>query len=108
MVTYLIDKQEARNITIFYSNKTYRDIAYRDIFAKAQQNLGIRTIYTIENPEDAPADFNFKQGVITKELIMQEVPDFKERMFYISGPRSMIVSFSSTLKKLGVPKHHIK
>src|SRR6185436_10174844 len=94
MIQYLLDTNQKRNITMFYANKETSDIAYKDVFEKARTNLGINTVYV--------------EGAITKELLLQNVPDFKERLFYISGPRSMIVAFEKTLKEMGVPAHHIK
>jgi len=47
-------------------------------------------------------------GRLDKEAIVREVPDYRQRMFYISGPRGMIVAFEDALKSLGVPSGHIK
>ena len=41
-------------------------------------------------------------------MIKKYVPDFTERMFYISGPRSMILAFQKALKDAGIHKNHIK
>ncbi len=94
MIKYLTDKNERRPIVHFYANKTEDDIAYRDIFDEAEKKVGIRTIYTI--------------GRITTELLTNEVPDLKDHIFYISGPRAMVDAFSATLKELGIPKRHVK
>ena len=41
---YLIDKNEKRDIVIFYSNKTASDVAYKDIFDEASKKLGIKIL----------------------------------------------------------------
>ena len=50
----------------------------------------------------------FHTGKITGELIAQEVPDYRERTFYISGPHGMVESFKKTLRDMGVPRWKIK
>jgi ferredoxin-NADP reductase len=49
-----------------------------------------------------------RQGFITPEIIMKEIPDYKERMYYISGPHAMVTSFQDSLSKLGIPSGNIK
>jgi hypothetical protein len=36
------------------------------------------------------------------------VPDFMERTFYLSGPRTMVTAYENTLKSMGVHSHQIK
>jgi len=108
MVKYLLDKNEKRDVVIFYANNTYEDIAYRDIFDQAKTQFGTTTVYAVNSLEHAPLDFNCKEGIINKEIIKTYAPDFKERMYYISGPRAMIVSFEKILKEMGIPKRHVK
>jgi ferredoxin-NADP reductase len=47
-------------------------------------------------------------GFIDAELIRRQVPDFKERTFYLSGPHAMVVLFKRTLRDMGVPRFRIK
>jgi len=98
MVKYLTDKNEKRDIVIFYSNKTAEDIAYKNIFDEAEKKLGIKTIYHITD----------QSGFLNHQTIEKYVPDFKERMFYISGTRSMVLNFQITLSKSGIHKTQIK
>lgn len=108
MIKYLLDKGEKRPITIFYSNTSPADIAYKDIFDEAEMELGIKTVYTITNAKNDFPDWQGKRGMIDQKMIMEEVPDYKERIFYLSGPHGMVTAFSEMLKKIGVPKWRIK
>ena len=47
-------------------------------------------------------------GLIDAALIKREVPDYKERTFYISGPRTMVLHFRGALRELGVGRSRIK
>lgn len=105
MTKYLIDRSEKRNIILFYSNRTAEEVAYKDIFDEAAAKLGIKTVYAVTEgvlPEWA------NPGFITKEMIMREVPDYKERTFYISGPKVMVDAFHAMLKEMDVKSSKIK
>lgn len=106
MIKYLLDKNERRLITFLYSNKTVADIAYKDIFDKAEAQLGIKTVYTVTDASGTP-DWQGRKGMIDAKMIMEEVPDYKRRVFYISGPHGMVAAFEDMLKKLGVKKSNI-
>lgn len=106
MVQYLMDTKDSRSITLLYSNKTAAEIAYRDVFEKAQQEIGMKTVYAVTN-ELNPVPGTYP-GMISATLITQEIPDYKERIFYISGPHGMVAAFEKTLQDMGVPSHNIK
>src|ERR1035437_2778060 len=103
MIKYLVDTKEKRDVALFYSNKTATDIVYEEVFNKAREELDIKTLYVITDPKSSGYT-----GPINSQMIISEVPDYKERYFYISGPHAMIVGFQETLKNLGVKKSHIK
>lgn len=94
MIKYLLDKRETRDIVLFYSAKSDDEIAYRDLFAEAQCKIGLRPKYVIGN-------------LITEELIKNEVPDYIERDFYISGPEAMVNAFKKMLLRMGVSRFNI-
>lgn len=107
MTKYLIDNNEKRDIVVFYSNKSFADIAYKDIFDEASEKLKIKVIYCLNDPDSAPSGWVGEYGFINEETIKKYAPDFTDRMFFISGPRSMILSFQKALKDAGVYKNHI-
>ena len=108
MIKYLIDKKEKRDIVIMYSNKKISDIAYADLFDQAYRLLGIKTVHILTDPKSTPSYWKGEKGYINQEMLTREIPDFKDRTFYISGPHSMVVSFSDVLNSLGVDKSQMK
>ncbi len=98
MLKELIDKKEKRDIIIFYSVRSRDDLAYAEIIEAAQTILGVKSINI----------FTDHAGLLTKEALVAQTPDYKQRCFYISGTRSMVVAFESILKELGIPKRKIK
>ena len=108
MIKYLLDRRQRRPITLFYASKRFEDIVYKDVFDRAQQELGIRTIYTVTDNRNLPAGWTGKVGRITPELIRATVPDYRNCIFYISGPRGMVDSFKDEIHRLGAPGLEIR
>lgn len=106
MIKNLLDKEESRSIVLFYSNKSASEIAYKDIFDQAQ-HLGVETVYALTEKNEVPADWTGYSGRVDAALISREVPDYKERLFYISGPSSMVSAYQKTLIEMGVSRHSI-
>ncbi len=108
MIKYLLDTHQRRPITLFYSAPTVNDFVFKDVLDRAFQELGIRTIYTVTDNRDLPANWNGKVGRISPDLIRTTVPDYRKNIFYISGSRGMVDSFKKSLHKLGVGDSQIK
>ncbi len=108
MLKYLLDKNEKRTITVLYSNKSVSDIVYGDVFDAAWSKLGIGTVYTLTEQNLIPPSWNGERGYIDAAMIKKYIPDYRERTFYISGPRSMNLAFEDTLKKMGISRRQIK
>jgi ferredoxin-NADP reductase len=108
MIEYLLEKKEKRDIVLIYSNRTIEDTPYVDLLDRADRELGMHIIpvFTNQTPE-ALAKGEFPTS-IDEHLIMENIPDYKERTFYISGPHGMITSFSDLLRKLGISRLRIK
>lgn len=108
IMKYLLDTNQKKDIVLFYSNNMASDIVYKDIFDEARQKLGLRTVYTLTDTKNIPQEWRGKAGYVDDNMIKEEVPDYKERAFYISGPHSMIEAFKKTLKDMGIPQNQIK
>jgi ferredoxin-NADP reductase len=106
MIKYLLDKKEKRSITLLYASRTVRDIAYKDILDRAQRELGIKTVYALSDETGQVA--GMMSGPINAAVIEREVPDYRERTFYISGPHTMVDAFKKTLVDMGVSRFKIK
>jgi ferredoxin-NADP reductase len=108
MIKYLIDKKEKRDIILLYSNKTKEDVAYKEIFDEAREKLDIKTIFVFTDEKTLTESWQVKLGSIDQNMITQEVKDYKERYFYLSGPHNMVTAFDEILQKIEVKKNHIK
>lgn len=108
IIKNLVDTNSKRDIVLIYSAKTADQFVYQDIFIAAQEKLGIKIIYDLTHSESAPPNWTGKFGRLTGEMITTDVPDYKQRIFYLSGPHSMVTGFEETLKTIGVSGQKIK
>jgi ferredoxin-NADP reductase len=107
MIQYVIDKKEQRNIVLFFANKNADDIIYQDTFLRAQSAFGMKTVYTLSSDGKIPKNWNRHVGRIDSELIKKEVPDFADRMYYLSGPHAMVTAYADILSSMGIKKEKI-
>lgn len=108
MIKFLIDKNEKRQIIILYSVKNLSDAVYLSLFKEAYQKLGIKTVISLTDLNNIPSNWQGRKGIFTKEVIMEEIPDFNSRLFYLSGPHLMVSAFEKTLADLDLKKSQIK
>jgi ferredoxin-NADP reductase len=108
MIKYLLDTNDLRDITLLYSEKKPEDIVYKDVFDPAVTKLGIKVLYTLTESSYVPQGWPGHRGIISEQMIKTEIPDYLERLFYVSGPQPMVSAMKKTLHGLGVPKRHIK
>ncbi len=107
MIKYLLDSGQKRPIVLLYANKTADEILYREVFSEAE-STGIKTVYTLTDTNGLPDNWNGRTGRINEQMIKEEVPDYRERLFYLSGPRFMVTGFEEVLKRMGVSRGKIK
>ncbi len=98
MIKYLLDSNQKRDMILLYSNKNASEIVYRDLFTQAGSQIGLRVVYHLTSVS----------GHFDIHNIPHLVPDYQQRMFYISGPHAMVSATENLLKSLGVNKGRIK
>lgn len=108
MIQYLLDKNEQRDINLIYCCKRFEELAYTNIFHRAVTHNNLKTISTLTDVDHVPEDWKGYKGFIDAGMVLQEVPDYAERIFYISGPNSLVVVAKKMLLEIGVNKNQIK
>lgn len=105
MVKYLTDRNITADITLLYAVSDPQEFAYATEL-KAAASVGVRTIPIVTDMSYQAA------GVVTTQLtfntLKQLVPDYDERLFYISGPNAMVDATKQELHSLGVGPTHIR
>ena len=92
-----------RDIVLFYCNKTQEEIAYSKLFNNLSEAGHCRVVHALEH-EKKPG---YEHGFLTEEILAKHVPDYQDRLWYLSGPPGMVYAYSSLLRKIGVRKSSI-
>jgi ferredoxin-NADP reductase len=107
MVKYLIDSGEDRDVVMLYANRRYDEIIYCDVFREAEWAFRFRPVYVLSDSSSAPPHWNGEIGRVDAEMIERHIPDYLDRLFYISGSPMLIDSVRTSLRDLGVSHEHI-
>lgn len=104
MAETLIERNENRDAVLVYANKTESEIAYRELFTRAEEH-GFHTEYILN---EAPPGWTGGVGYVSSDYLTGKVPDIKERIVYVSGPHVMVVAVEKALRDAGVSKRNIR
>lgn len=106
MCKYAAEKRSDSKIVLFYGCRTEGDIAFRqELEAAAQQNQNLK-LHLVLN--QASPEWKGPTGIITGDMIRQELPDFKEYLFYCCGPPGMVTAMGQLIESIGLPKAQLK
>lgn len=105
MIRELAHTKQKRDIHLFYCANTENDFAYRNEFMEWCDHVGVCTRYVVGKPTPVWTGLS---GYLTKELMEKEVPDYRSRLFYFSGPPMMVENYVKLVKSMGVTKSQIK
>lgn len=105
MLKYLVDIKQHRDITLFYLLNDSKEAVYRDVLKEAQ-HIGLKVVFVFAKAE-VPSGWPGYSGALDMKIIAKEVPDYKTRHYYISGPNGMVEHFKSDLRTSGVKSHQI-
>ena len=107
MLKYCIDTRQSRSIVLLYANKIYSEIAYSDVLEEAKK-AGVKTVLILTDEHAVPKGWPGKIGRVTPEMIRETVPDFKDCIYYLSGPHPMVSGYEKVLLEMGVGQTQIK
>jgi len=109
MIRDLRQREEKRDIVVLITNRYETGVAYRDVFQQALGDLGVRTVFTLTGPaETLPPGWTGRTGRIDEMLIRDEIPDYRERVFYICGSQRLVGGIKEALARLGVERGSIR
>jgi predicted ferric reductase len=102
----MADRRDPRPVTLFYADKTWEDVAYREELAALQERLDLDVVYVLEEP---PEDWDGEEGFITPELLAERLPDDDfARDYMICGPPPMMDAVNDALLERDVPHARIQ
>ena len=110
IIKFVVDKKVPAALILLYGNNTESDIIFKDDFDNIQgTNDNFRVRYTLTGLDADNGKWSGRRGYIDAGMVKEEIPDYKERIFYICGPPVMVTTLVDMVKNgLGVPKDNIK
>ncbi len=107
VLRYLLDRSWAGDIFLLFSIGRPEDFIFREeIEYLARRHPNLRVAVTASRAEGT--DWKGSRGRISKDLILQSVPDVATRYVHICGPVPMMEAVKVLLAELGVPANRIK
>jgi glycine betaine catabolism B len=107
IIRYLTGTSWEGDIYFIFLCHNLADYMFADeIEALQRANRKLHVAVTVSKPERA--DWKGLRGRITKELLMQTVPDLASRRIHLCGPPAMMEATKAMLTELGVPPDHLK
>ena len=106
---YIVDKGIVTDMVLLYGNNTEKDIIFKqdfDLMSEAKSNF--KVVYTITSNDADKDRWQDRRGYIDADMIKEEIPDYKDRVFFICGPPAMVGVLHNMLKdKLNIAKERI-
>jgi ferredoxin-NADP reductase len=91
---------------LLYSNTHYEEIIYREELDKLSELPNIKVVHTLTR--EKPEHWKGYTGRINKDMILKEVPNLRDNLYYLCGPPTFVDDMASILEELGVEKGRIK
>ena len=101
---YVVDKKLGTDMVLIYGNQCIDDVAFKDDFELMQKEYPkLRVVHVLL--DDTNCNLVVKVGFITKEIVIEDIPDCAERKFFICGPPAMVDAMKKILLEgLGLSK----
>jgi ferredoxin-NADP reductase len=107
MLRYLTDQNWPGDIYFIYCAKTPPDIIFRSELDDLQARF--RNLHLVVALTRADAtDWSGVKGRLSRDLLIQTIPNLSAQTFYLCGPGSMMEPTIQLLRELGVPAEKIR
>lgn len=101
MLRALADRQHRGPLLLFYGNRRWDRVTFREDLESLQATLDLRVVYVLQEP---PAGWTGETGLLTGEVLAPHLPDLRTDFeYFVCGPNPMIGAIERSLYGLGVP-----
>jgi len=107
MIQYLLDTNQRRDIVLLYACASSKDFVYMDVFEHARERFDLKIVRIVTDAKNCEPGFPCRIGYIDERVLREEVPDFANRIFYLSGPVAMVKSYKQLLASLSIPARSV-
>jgi len=101
MLRTLADRRDRRPLVLFYGNRVWERVAFREELDSIAQQLSLRVVHVLLEP---PADWAGERGFISRDVLARHLQGTRKRFqHYLCGPTPMTRDVERSLAALGVP-----
>lgn len=107
MLEHLSAQRQDPDIVFLYANMNDNDIAFLDELKGFERTLArLRLVHIVVNR--ILGDEKVFTGLIDKQFVLKQIPDYKERTLYIFGPPAMVKAMETICNDLGCAPEKVK
>ncbi len=105
MLRTMHDRKDQRPCKLIYGNPDWKSAVYSEELSELEDYLNLEVIHVLENP---PAGWNGQKGLISREMILNELPENCDNTeFYVCGPEPLMDLAETVLRRQGVPLYNV-
>ncbi|MGQ9759964.1 MAG: ferredoxin--NADP reductase, partial [Candidatus Methanomethylicaceae archaeon] len=105
MIKYCTHMHIPSDITLLYGNRSEDIPFFEELERISKDNEHFKVYYTLSRPGEM---WMGRRGHIDSQMIIECIPDYAERAFYLSGPPALVDECHQNLRGLGVEEVKIK
>lgn len=107
IIRFLCDRSWPGSIFLVYACRSSADFVFAsELGMLERRNPKLQVVATMARTEGT--DWMGPRGFISKDLLVQSVPEIATRRIHVCGPPPMMDSIKAILAELGVPSDHVK
>jgi len=105
MLRTLADRGDRRPLWLFYGNRDWERVAFREELQQLTQALDLRVVHVLGEP---PPGWMGEKGFIDAAVLARHLPAQRDGLEFLAcGPTPMTVAVERALANLGVPAHRV-
>ncbi len=104
MLRTLADRSDKRPLLLFYANRDWENVTFREEFDALERRLNLKVIHVLEKP---PADWQGETGFVTAEILKRHIDQNWMRLnpqIFLCGPKPMMNIVEKHLIANGFPR----
>jgi predicted ferric reductase len=99
------EKGDARPYLLIYANKSWEDVAYREVLESLKNRLDLEIVHVLRQPLD---DWAGEKGYVDTGLLQRYIPNYRgSRQYFICANPKMMDQVERSLYELKVPITHV-
>jgi ferredoxin-NADP reductase len=101
MLRTMADRGDKRPILLFYCNREWETVAFKEEIKKLENRLDLKTVYTIEKP---PQKWDGESGFLNRSILKRHTPEKWAAVgtdVFLCGPTPMMNAVEKELLAFG-------